>query len=583
MRIEITQPSKALTPFVWKDVPKLAVIIGPNGAGKSQLLHAIASSFRANDRRRRAGTPSPVVVSEFAAEPHEVVLRISEWSVQNPGGRQATWLAARREELRQKLGQRGPFEHDADARLLAAQEKRLGLDRGQLTTAHVDEIPDEDLLQAEPGSTEALVEAFTLWWIKNIEAQLAAGIAPEPPAPWDAFNELLRVSGIAYQVTPPPKGIRLAYECKFVHRETNVPVAADEMSSGERVLLTLFMTIFSAETNGRMPRLLLLDEPDAHLHPEMARRFLRAVREVLVEKHDVRVMLTTHSPTTVAMCPEGAIFAMLPLERNDGPRVRPVSVDEALGVLCRGVPTLRVRLENRRQVFVESEFDQTVYELVAECLAEHIDPELSMMFIPSAKSRDPNSGGCDRVRALVETLRNAGVDSVFGLVDWDLKAKPSGTIRVLGEGRRYAIENYVCDPLLLVAYLLREHMIAAEDVGLSKIGTYKAVVAKDAMIRQRLVDFVTDRVLQTLQGKSLPSEHDGCESVDGVAVQVPRWYLRMRGHDLVLKLWEAFPKLQKHQNDIDLAKAILKRVGLEDPGLLPVDLLRLLQDLQSRA
>lgn len=76
---------------------------------------------------------------------------------------------------------------------------------------------------------------------------------------------------------------------------------------------------------------------DAHLHPSMTVQFLDVISEVLVRKHGVRVIMTTHSPSTVALAPEGAIFQM---ERG-GAEILPVADRAAIiSILTAGLVTV---------------------------------------------------------------------------------------------------------------------------------------------------------------------------------------------------------------------------------------------------
>jgi ABC-type ATPase involved in cell division len=130
------------------------------------------------------------------------------------------------------------------------------------------------------------------------------------PAPWDVVNETLRVSSFPYEVISPIKTKLLDhYALRLKDRQTGIEIAALDLSSGEKVLLQLVLWLYTAGKVGHFPKLLLLDEPDAHLHPSMTTQFLDVISEVLVNRYGVRVIMTTHSPSTVALAPEGTVFS----------------------------------------------------------------------------------------------------------------------------------------------------------------------------------------------------------------------------------------------------------------------------------
>nr|WP_280938300.1 ATP-binding protein [Xanthobacter sp. 126] len=52
------------------------------------------------------------------------------------------------------------------------------------------------------------------------------------------------------------------------------------------------------------PRLLLIDEPDAHLHPGTQELLIKAIEEATLEFPDTQFVLTTHSPSMIRACGE---------------------------------------------------------------------------------------------------------------------------------------------------------------------------------------------------------------------------------------------------------------------------------------
>jgi predicted ATP-dependent endonuclease of OLD family len=71
---------------------------------------------------------------------------------------------------------------------------------------------------------------------------------------------------------------------------------------------------------------MLLDEPDAHLHPSLVSDLINAYRHEFVTKQGVQVILTTHNPTTVSMVDKENIFVMS--EENGQATIRPASSKE---------------------------------------------------------------------------------------------------------------------------------------------------------------------------------------------------------------------------------------------------------------
>ena len=53
----------------------------------------------------------------------------------------------------------------------------------------------------------------------------------------------------------------------------------------------------------------------------MTRHLLNVIKDVLVERYNVRTILTTHSPSTVALAPADSIFVMSARDAATGRRV----------------------------------------------------------------------------------------------------------------------------------------------------------------------------------------------------------------------------------------------------------------------
>lgn len=159
------------------------------------------------------------------------------------------------------------------------------------------------------------------------------------PKPWVVVNKVLsEFDTLTYEVTTP-EGVDMFSGFQLKLRHTNredLEIDFSQLSSGERVLMALVASIYKGEFDRHFPGLLLLDEVDASLHPSMMKNMLGAIEAVFLD-HGVRVVLVTHSPTTIALAPEGSIFLMHPSGQN---RFGKATKSEALDVLTQGFVTL---------------------------------------------------------------------------------------------------------------------------------------------------------------------------------------------------------------------------------------------------
>lgn len=118
--------------------------------------------------------------------------------------------------------------------------------------------------------------------------------------------------------------------------DPSIELDFSQLSSGESTLMALVAAVFSFSINERLPDLVLLDEVDASLHPNMMRNMLSVIEQIFL-KNNVNVILVTHSPTTIALAPESSIYIM---KKRENPRLSKTSKSEALQILTDGFATL---------------------------------------------------------------------------------------------------------------------------------------------------------------------------------------------------------------------------------------------------
>lgn len=136
--------------------------------------------------------------------------------------------------------------------------------------------------------------------------------------------------------------IRLT-ELAGLHDKTELETEAyskiEHMSSGHMiVLLTLTSLIETVEEK----TLVLIDEPESHLHPPLLSAFTRALSDLLIDRNAVAI-IATHSPVVLQEVPKNCVWK---LERtgNHGKSFRPENetFGENVGILTREVFGLEV-------------------------------------------------------------------------------------------------------------------------------------------------------------------------------------------------------------------------------------------------
>ncbi|CRM14808.1 recombination protein F [Pseudomonas sp. 31 E 6] len=400
--------------------------------------------------------------------------------------------------------------------------------------------------------------------------------------PWEFVNQILEASHLSFKVDSPPLHENSPYEPKLTKIATGIEMRFQDLSSGEKVLMSFALCLYNAKENRQektFPTLLLLDEVDAPLHPSMAVSLLATIKNILVDDRHVAVIMTTHSPSTVALAPDESIYVM----DLSASRILKVSKSEALSILTSGVPTLSIFFDGRRQVFVESHSDARLYDSLYQRYKHVLKSERSLTFIEVGRTSSDGhekNAGCDQVIRLVDTLSNSGNKSVFGLVDWDGERPSNDRVHVLSPGLRDGIENLLFDPVLLMTLLLRENLgfLIEKDL-ISKDDNYLTIHSWDNARWQKHIDILQEYVLAVPLADN--DELIYIEYVSGLILQVRKDYLHLDDHELETQIFNRFGFLMPRKKGGGLKQYVVDTVLTECPQLLPKDFLLTLERLLS--
>lgn len=573
------------------EMAELVILTGPNGSGKSNLLEALQQNVIAFDDlgdlgegqvrlfalgQLLAAAEGPVQASSYKEPWAALYNNVQSWKTQaapSMGDRAAT-----PDQIEQWIEQQVLVNRQLTPASLARFKSDMGKN---LSDASLLEFQENAPLIAgvrDPFAA-SIAEVFLTYGARRFRHDVArwkadtkgegSPISDEEfvtkygPPPWELLSETLAIVGLQYKFDPPPEDTESVNYEVTLGSESGDRIRPSDLSSGERVLLAIAMGLFTGTSMSEaieLPRLLLLDEADASLHPSMVKSLLTVIEEVFVRQYGVRVILATHSPSTVALAPEAALYVM----NRSAPRLAKTTTDEAMKLLTVGMSSLSVKLENRRQIFVESEYDQGIFQELYGLLKPRLRVEKTAEFI--AAGRRDVGGGCDMVKRLVVDLRAAGADTVVGVVDRDNRNGSPAHIYYIVD--RYSIENLVFDPLLLGAFLLREQICSAGELGLP-------AETRNFELREShassLIMAVSNRLAFDL-GSTQETEYLG-----GFVRPVPVQFLDTQGHALEARVVDEFPQLNVHRRD--LKRQIVKRAVGDVPDFVPSSVVKLLEDL----
>jgi energy-coupling factor transporter ATP-binding protein EcfA2 len=399
--------------------------------------------------------------------------------------------------------------------------------------------------------------------------------------PWTKLNETLRQIGLDFEVNSPDEFGQGPFQAVLRKKSSDTVIKFSDLSSGEKVMISLTLCAYYAQDRRQIakhPKVLLLDEVDAPLHPSMTRTLINVIRETLVGTYGIEVILATHSPSTVALAPDESIFVMTLAQ----PGISSTSKAEALNLLTDGVPTLAISFDGRRQVFAESQIDAEIYDTAYQAIRPSLGSERSLEFIGTGVKADSGGDahtGCQVVKHLVTSLTDAGNISALGVIDWDGENDPSDRVYVLAHRSRDGLENLMLDPLLLSCVALRDVQQHAKAIGFAREDTYVDFLNWRPEKLQTVVDRVQDLVLSP---RDSADEQVSVEYFGGFSLKVSKRYLQTDDHELEASVEKAFPGLRQiskgRRGQLMLHIANLIR---ECPQFLPIEIVTLFRQLLS--
>ncbi|MBA1196030.1 ATP-binding protein [Pseudomonas plecoglossicida] len=590
MLFKSTQPYKG---FYLEDVleidTEVAVLTGKNGAGKTRFLEAVRGVVQVFDGERLVPSASITYIpsttmqgrlsNNYAPNDHRSIMTmVVNWF----NSQKDSFAAPYRNEHYDHMNPGAPYNYEQMHKCFESIARKLG--------KSVRELTDEEIKFNFEGASQIFDgldiggicneymrrkrdNLFEKWRAENYEGKALYVELPEfikyfGEPPWLLFNEVLGEIfdgkiGIDAPSDETADDIFIPV-LKDVGNGQDIPL--DGLSSGEKSLLWLATVMFklkyrSGLTTG-VPELILLDEPDAFLHPKMVVKFYSVIQRI-ADSFRCQVIFTTHSPTTVALAPDGCVY------RVASNSVVITEKDEAIADLLDGVTQISLSSRNRREVFVESKGDVDAYRYIYDRVKSRfpgVDSKISLSFLVAGPKMPPMQveakvgqylkgvekeelqrfteelngvGDCGQVIAMVESLTYAGNSTVRGLIDWDLKNKPAQNIVVAGFGVYYTIENIMLNPL----YILR--LLYGHSPLKYPLSRYCGV---DVSVREWMDDI---ELLQSsidafiLEFTGSPNAQDaGVELLGGHVLKLDSGYLRRNGHGLMGRVVDSYRELK---------------------------------------
>ena len=211
----------------------------------------------------------------------------------------------------------------------------------------------------------------------------------------------------------------------------------DDLSSGEKEILNIYIRFHQLRPKDAV---ILFDEADAHLHPDLERRYLQVLRK---GGKGNQLWLTTHSPEMMIAAGSDALYTVLkePPSDNGNQLVRVTENEQLHNVLSEVMGSRGLVSFNQRIIFMEGDnasADREIYE------AAYPPGVHNVSFVPTGNSATVRKTA-ERVNDLL-TL-STGFQQYFSIVDGDIERAASDPTA----GKRlfrlpvYHVENFLLD------------------------------------------------------------------------------------------------------------------------------------------
>jgi len=278
-------------------VPPVMIIAGPNGVGKSTLLYAIKTGSH-------QATPNTKLLYQG---PHRVLRRTQV---------QRRWLGGGLKWLSDLLGINEVSGYEG-----------LSFQNPSRSPDNVDEAGST--IKHTLGKIENNRQATLAYLLDRLRAQGSTLDTKALPDVYEPLRTLtkyllphLLFSGVDFK---NEDNIR----CLWTRTDANgrLDLDIDDLSSGEKSIVVLFLPLLEEQIRERLKnleqigtpaaapilqdvsRVVLVDEPEIHLHPDLQAKILAYIRD-LTRDGRTQFVITTHSPTILDQAFDDELFVL---------------------------------------------------------------------------------------------------------------------------------------------------------------------------------------------------------------------------------------------------------------------------------
>jgi predicted ATPase len=589
MKIHITKANKSIPILDDFYLPGLTVLTGPNGSGKSHLFEVISNRQMCDVvyQNRKLETIRYIKFNQLnpsidnECDPIMINQKVKEiWTNLSDVQKRLINTPRVKEELIPENNPMYPHLQPENIRLIVSKISRqskvsiglitedilgeylpyLGMSGNELFNSQFATIFKAYQIHKLDNTLNKVYneQGTPTEYLEEEEYLLKYG---EPP--WDYINRILEKIKLPYEVTNPDRTRREStFKFELIHKEKGFKITSNDLSTGEKTLMSLALAIYNSIHDFNKIDLLVLDEPDASLHPSMSKMMIEILKDDIYGKQNIPVLISTHSPTTIACSPTQSLYKI----SKDKKVPESCSLDDSMDILAYEIPNIKLSIDSRRQIFVEHIYDVLYYEKLFQILTKSYEIPTSLQFLPPHNHDGTN---CSDVIDITRSLAMRGNTSIYGLIDYDGKNRTEDKIIVLGNGNRYAIENYIFEPHILGLYLIKKVFMNLEEFQIRDIHNYSQLCNKlDQELVQKIASVVSEKLFQ-------PGEIKKSKLINDYDINTPEELFYYQGHELEEKIKSTWPILNsiRGKGDSSLKLDIINITINDFPDYLSKDIL----------
>jgi AAA15 family ATPase/GTPase len=443
------------------NVPDFMVICGGNGCGKSALLEALMiakesvgpyGNFNIDKRAISSNAEQAAITMTLSFKDHEISLAKNMLFGELHGTEEIVVTINRKggnnvkapESLKRFLGYystnyNGSNESPGFFEYINAYRQTQKTRIQQFDLQSLSDGRTRDTLARSENKFQLTKQYLIGCHFRDLQEYKVSNLSKQT-APTESLSEIKKLFNSFFSPMKFEDIIinESTFEFEFVISTSNGKIDIDDLSSGEKEILNIFVRFHQLKPKGAV---ILFDEADAHLHPDLERRYLYALKELCKGS---QLVITTHSPEMMLAAGAESLFTIqkVPKDGENNQLELVAETDQMYNALSDLMGSRGIVSFNQHIVFIEGENASADIEIYERSYPLEKFP---IRFVPA--------GNSSMVRKTAEQVnylltKSTGFQQYFSIIDQDIERSESDPTNGTRLFRLpvYHVENLLLNP-----------------------------------------------------------------------------------------------------------------------------------------